>query len=77
MNPKESTTYIVGSSDETSHYWQDLAVANRRVAEDAQSQRDAAVAERDKLAEVFRQYRKDHCGCMIKECPDCFKECGK
>ena len=33
--------------------------------------------QRDKLAEVFRQYRKDHWGCMIKECPYCFKECGK
>jgi hypothetical protein len=45
MNPKESNTYIVGSSDETSHYWQDLAVANRRVAEDNQTKLAAAQAE--------------------------------
>ena len=48
MNPKESTTYIVGSSDETSHYWQDLAVANRKVAEDNQTRLAAAIAQRDK-----------------------------
>ena len=45
MSQKESTTYIVGSSDETSHYWQDLAVANRRVAEDNQTKLAAAQAE--------------------------------
>ena len=26
-----------------------------------------------KLEEEFKQYRKDHCGCLLKECPDCFE----
>ncbi len=53
MNPKESTTYIVGSSDETSHYWQDLAVANRKVAEDNQTRLAAA---QDEIAELKAKY---------------------
>ena len=40
MSQKESTTYLVGSGDKAIRYWQDLAVANRKVAEEAQSQRD-------------------------------------
>lgn len=39
MNSKESTTYF-GSGNKAIRYWQDLAVANRKVAEDAQAQRD-------------------------------------
>lgn len=49
----------------------------REIIENLEKELAVAIEQRDKLAEVFRQYRKDHCGCMIKECPDCFKECGK
>jgi len=42
MSQKESTNYITGSGDKAIRYWQDLACANRKVAEDAQAQRDKA-----------------------------------
>lgn len=40
----------VGSGNKAIRYWQDLAVANRKVAEDAQSQRD-------KLKEHIKEVR--------------------
>ena len=54
MNPKESTSYLVGSGNLAIRYWQDLAVANRKVAEDAQTQRD-------KLADALKVIR----GCLV------------
>jgi len=48
MSQKESTNYITGSGDKAIRYWQDLAVANRKVAEDNQTRLTAANA---KIAE--------------------------
>jgi hypothetical protein len=58
-------------------YWQDLAVANRKVAEAAQAQRDKAV-------EALKHYGQHVDKCVDNESIDCIcgyttamKECGK
>ena len=79
MSQKESTTYLVGSGDKAIRYWQDLACANRKVAEDAQSQRDKAVEMlrfmRDEYASLphSRGYTFTH----LPKIDDFLKECGK
>lgn len=75
MSQKESTTYLVGG-DKAIRYWQDLACANRKVAEDNQTD-----AERYRRVRKFLQRGDGVLGDMddneFDGMIDCLKECGK
>ena len=79
MSQKESTNYITGSGDKAIRYWQDLACANRKVAEDNQTdaERYRRVREFLQRGDGFLDTRGlDDAGFdgMIDSLP---KECGK
>lgn len=57
-------------------YWQDLACANRKVAEDAQAQRDKLVDVLKKIRH-FCAARTDYCEYVEGIADEALKECGK
>jgi hypothetical protein len=80
---------IIENLEKKITYWQDLAVANRRVAEDAQAQRDKALVALKEIREVWagaevgvphfaqEAYVINLCKQMYSLAVGAMKECGK
>jgi hypothetical protein len=60
-------------------YWQDLAVANRKVAEDAQAQRDKAIAILKLMREEYRKlpHSLGYSFTHLPKIDEFLEECGK
>jgi hypothetical protein len=65
--------------DKAIRYWQDLACANRKVAEDAQAQRDKAIAILKLMREEYRKlpHSLGYSFTHLPKIDEFLEECGK